>query len=316
MSVEKVKQLLATKKELGYELALQTLARMQEPTVASALPAAELAAAKTLECSLRKEIRSGPFDRMGMYKNARALFRGEADHTTTWHVTLLRALALLPARHRVSGLFTAEKPLVLLWLGARDDNEGAADFRALEEGLCNPKTNGGCADVGAVHIYLVGPPPMDGRAGLSPSPKLQQYGRLRVHRVVGFYPAAAPIPTPHYAVAFNAGLDAHFFHWAPAIQHLARLNPQPLLLTTGYSTDDSSLQDELLLQSLGMQILLPTRPSIEGGFALMPPHVSNHHVTWSRGESSAATSLALGNYQLEQLADQLRQRGFDIRARS
>jgi len=220
----------------------------------------------------------------------------------------------MPARCRPTGPFSKANPLVILWLGARDDNEGRADFQALEAGL----------NVPAVELYLIGPSPAEARNGMGlTAPANGQFGRLRVHRVAGLYPAVlstrsgSGIPAPHYAVAFNAGLDLHFSSWAPALQHLALLQPPPAVLTTGYSTDDSALQDEQILAALGLQVQLPTRFSPEG-FALFPPHVSNQNITVSQGVSISTpelrAQLPYSSAKLNEVAGALKKRGFDIRA--
>jgi len=307
-----VQQLLTDKGELGKIPALRALSLMHSPSVAAALPAGELAAATELERSLRHSIRDG--DRVSLYKNPKALFRGDADPYGTWHRTFLHAIKTMPARCRPTGPFSKENPLVILWLGARDDNEGLADYRALEAGL----------DVPAVELYLIGPPPdADAPSGagltVAADEKPRQFGRMRVHHVSGLYPAVlstrsgSGIPAPHYAVAFNAGLDLHFSSWAPALQHLALLQPPPVVLTTGYSTDDSALQDEQILAALGLQVQLPTRFSPEG-FSLFMPHVCNNNITVSQGLSvpELREQMPFSQEKIEEIAATLAKRGFHI----
>lgn len=192
--------------------------------------------------------------------------------------------------------------MVIYWLGSRDDNEGAADFRALEKMIGVPAL-----------LCLIGPAPSGMRAGLSASKQIARYGQLRVRRVVGLYPSAAQtaspaLPAPHYAAAFNAGLDAHFDAWAPAIRQLITMPSPPVLITSGYSTDDSSLQDELILRALGAAVVVPTRISPHG-FALMPPHISNHNVTVCQGRDATMTSV---DVDVAAVKRHLQSRGFHL----
>ena len=301
LTLQSVRDSIKNKGTLAYVDALRALSRMQ----ALRLPEAKLAAA--VESAVRTEIRSKMFDVTSLYKNARAHFTGDGEPSTTYARTMRVAMEWAPRC-----LPPPSAPLVVLWLGARDSNEGATDWRHLSNSVFGASR--------AVDLFLVGPPSTPQKEGLSSAPASQSFGSLKVRRIVGLYPTvaaqiAAIAPAVHVVCAFNAGLDAAFDTWAPAIDRVLGTVPPPLLVVSGYSTDASSLQDEEILRTLGAEIVVPTRRSPHG-FALMQPHVSNHHITITCGRANAADVATEPKQRAEQIATikkELMERGFDLR---
>ena len=342
LRLQAVRDLLKKKDTLGYVEALRMLAAIHATysaaTAAAAassssassssalIPAEELAAATVLEHSLRTEIRSKLFDVQCLYKHPCPLFTGEEDEKSTWHRTLQQALEWMPLRSRPQAVaaaqgqatFTSEKPLVVYFLACRESSEGLTDFRALGQHVL-----GGVPTL----LVLIGHPTNHQEEGLDHKPD-QKFGALTVRRVMGNYPevasaasssaaaaAAAALPQPHLVVMFHSRVDVSFGSWSRSVDSVLSLEPPPALVLSGYSTDDSHLQNEDLLRvAMGAQVVLPTRRSAFG-CAMFKPHVSNSHITVAQGFAPGfkpASNPEQRRAQINKAKTDMQARGFQL----
>jgi hypothetical protein len=273
------------------------------------LSSSSLATATGAEHSLRTQLKANHFDFAELYKKPKDIFqRGRGDQITTWHLTFKQALDWLPRSSRVeiteAKKYTQENPLIVMWIGARDDNEGLADFNALSKVLSCPSI-----------LYLIGPAPSGGAAGLSAAAE-KKFGTLRVRRHIGLFTAetAMALPKPHYVAMFNAGLDRLFASWVLAIDPLLRQESPPIVFISGYAMDQSYFSSEQILHALGANVIYTPRRS-PYGFTLMFPHTSNHHVLAFQGMRDLTAIAEEGEArkkQLQQVHESLRARGFDV----
>lgn len=215
------------------------------------------------------------------------------NENTTWALTLGHALAEAPAGVRSHVLRDRPEPLVLHWVGARHrgDSETAADLPLLLSILRRD-----------VDLWMIGPeiPPGVGERTLrAPGGR----HRVRLTGIHGRYTpdVAAALPTPDLAAMFCAGLDMELDSWTPSVHELVRRDA--LTVVTGYSGDQSLVQDEDILAALGATIVTPTELN-PGGWNRRPGEILV--------KNYAAVSFRGGQPSRGSPADALRERGFDI----
>ncbi len=214
------------------------------------------------------------------------------NENTTWGLTLAHALDAVPSalRERILG---GSGPLAMCWVGARHraDSETAADVTLLTKLVGRD-----------VDLWLIGPeiPPGVGAREIRPP---GGRWRVRLTGVHGRYTPelAATLPQPALAALFCPGLDMDLESWAPSVQELIRRDV--LTVVTGYSGDQSLVQDEYILVALGARIVAPTELN-PGGWSRRPGEILVKNYSFVAFQGGVPTP---GPH-----AQALRARGFDI----
>ena len=167
----------------------------------------------------------------------------QGEMRTTWGLTVRHALDQAPPEVRARVLGPSSESVVVFCLGARDraDSEGGMDFALFMRLLRRD-----------IDVYLIGPEMP------TAAPQTLQDGkrRARVFSVPGMYSPTMDLPKPSLVALFCPGLDLHFDTWEPTLRAL--IYQQVLVLITGYSGDQSVVQDEEIAVALGAKIVSPT----------------------------------------------------------
>jgi hypothetical protein len=126
------------------------------------------------------------------------------------------------------------------WLGARD--EVKVDCSSL------PPAFGAEGAPRTLDIWCVGPDIWPEKMGD------QVDGLVRWHTRKSCYEDAVGLPAPHLCCMFCPGLDFAFNQWARGVQHA--LSFKVPIIVTGYSSDQSAVQDLDIMVALGGAVLV------------------------------------------------------------